>query len=143
MSGITVALDKQAANALFRDAEAALKTQSKTGHSSHGGFNCDWTIDASFTGGTIDLIDPDIIHVADCRLQYSLGMTFKLDVKRIIERIPLVHYSGKSLILTVPITASGALPFSADFGLTPHLDGDIWLIDLKISSTPKIDLGSV
>ena len=49
-----------------------------------GSFNANWSASAFLAGGTVDLITPNVIRVANCELHYNLQFTFSFDLSNII-----------------------------------------------------------
>ena len=73
MPDIIAAADETAASNLVLAAETTLGTLTKSGSGSLGPFTASWNASASFSGGTIDLIVPNVVRIANTQLSYSLG----------------------------------------------------------------------
>ena len=85
MAEIILAVDEVAATKLLHSAETALGTISTgPGGGNLGPFSASWSASASFSGGTINLISPNIIRIADCNLNYSLNFTLTVDLNSIL-----------------------------------------------------------
>src|SRR3990172_4580710 len=157
MPDIIAAVDEIAANKLVHAAEAALGPLSKSGSGSLGPFTASWSATASFANGTIDLIPPDVVRIADCELNYALSFTFSFDLSDIIPDfclpqvcipIPFVGDVCTPEIcidwptISIPVSYSDALKFTADCTLNVHLgtftgpaDPD-WFVDIVIVGIP-------
>ncbi len=82
MADIVAAIDETAANVIVPSTIGSLPSVSRSGSGSLGPFGLSWSATASLTGGTVDLIPPpaDVIRIAGCRLNYTLGVTLSLDL---------------------------------------------------------------
>ena len=155
MPDILVAADEPAATELLHDAEAALGTRSRSGSGSLGPFNANWSASAFLAGGTVDLIAPNVIRVANCELHYNLQFTFSFDLSNIIPdfclpqvciRIPFIGrictptFCVNWPTITIPVNFSDVVRFTADFRLNAHLSGSTWLIDAVIVGIPNLQL---
>lgn len=151
MADITAATDQAAATKLLHDAETALGTKSASGGGSLGPFSASWSASASFSGGVIDLIPPNIIQITNCTVNYSLRFTFSVDLNNILPRIclpqvciPFTDICTPRVCLdwptiSVPVSYSDVIHFTADFTLDPHLSGATWFIDVVIDGIPELD----
>jgi hypothetical protein len=156
MTDITLAADKSAATTLLHDAEAALGTQSTPpGGGSVGPFTATWSASASFSGGAIDLLPPNIIQITDCNLNYSLNFSLSVDLNSFLPHFCLpqicipIPFDGSLCTpkiciswptITIPVSFSDTIKFTADFTLNAHLSGTIWLVDVVIVGIPTLDL---
>ncbi len=154
MPDIVVAADESAATELVHDAEATLGVVSRSGSGSLGPFTASWSASTSFTGGAVDLIAPDIIRIANCELHYSLGFTFSFDLSSIIPDLCLPRVciptpwgdlcTPRICIdwptITIPVSFTDIVRFTADFRLNPHLVGPDWLVDIVIVGIPLLQI---
>jgi hypothetical protein len=155
MSDITLAADQSAATTLLHDAETALGTQFTSGGGSLGPFSASWNASASFSGGVIDLLPPNTIQITNCAFNYSVGFSLSIDLNDILPHFCLpqicisIPFIGdictpKICIdwptITVPVSYSDAINFTADFSLVAHLDAGNWLVDVVIDGIPALDL---
>lgn len=156
MADITLAADQTAATTLLHKAEIALGTQSTGPHNgSIGPFSATYSATASFSGGAVDLIAPNIIRIADCKLNYSLNLNFSVDLNGILPHfclpqvcipIPFIgNVCTPQICITwptipIPVSYSDAITFTADFTLNAHLSGAIWLVDVVIDDIPALNL---
>lgn len=169
---ILVAADETAATKLVHDAEASLGTVcgSVGGSPSSGSldptgslgpFTASWSVCATFSDGTVQLIPPNVIRVADLQLNYSLSLSISLDLNTILPSFCLpqicvsIPFIGdvctpKICIswptITIPLNFSDSLKFTADFSLNVHLQnkptgGNTWLVDIVIVGVPFLQLG--
>jgi hypothetical protein len=156
MTDITLAADQAAATKLLHDAETALGTQS-TGPQggSLGPFSATFSASASFSGGAIDLIAPNIIQITNCNFNYSVDLSLSVDLNSILPSFCLpqicipIPFDGdictpKICIswptITIPVSYSDTITFTADFTLNAHLSGATWLVDVVIVGIPALDL---
>jgi len=154
MADITLAADQTAATKLLHDAEAALGTQTSSGGGSLGPFDASWSASVSFSDGTIDLIAPNIIQITDCHLNYSLAFSLSVDLNSFLPHFCLPQVciptpfgdlcTPKICIswptITIPVSFSDTIKFTADFTLNAHLSGPNWLVDVVIVGIPMLDL---
>jgi hypothetical protein len=156
MPDITVAADESAATKLIHDAEAALGTlTAPPGSGSFGPFTASWGASASFTKGGIDLIAPNVIRITDCELHYSVSFTFSIDLNSFLPHFCLprvcipIPFDGRLCTpricinwptITVPVSHSGIVKFTADFALNVHLSGSNWLVDIVILGIPSLQI---
>lgn len=153
MADITVAADEVAASELLHDAQATLGVLSRSGSGSLGPFTANWSASAFLAGGTVDLIPPNVIRIADCELHYSLHFDFSFDLSSILPdfclpqiciRIPFIGRVCTPRIcidwptITIPVNFSDVVRFTADFTLNAHLSGSDWLIDVVIVGVPSL-----
>lgn len=156
MSDIIAAADEVAANKLVHTAESALGTVSKSGSGSLGPFTASWNTSASFSNGTVDLIAPNVVRIADCDMNYALGFTFSLDLNSILPHFCLpqvcipIPFNGSLCTpkiciswptISIPVSHSGVVKFTADFSLNVHKVGSDWLIDIVIVGIPFLQIG--
>jgi hypothetical protein len=156
MPDIIAAADETAATNLIHAAETTLGTLSKSGSGSLGPFNTSWNASASFSGGMIDLIAPNVVRITNCQFNYALGFSFSFDLSNILPDFCLpqvcipIPFDGKLCTpkicinwptITIPISHSGAINFTADFSLNAHLSGSDWLIDVVVVGIPFLQIG--
>lgn len=154
MPDITVAGDETAATQLVHDAEATLGVIGKSGSGSLGPFTASWSASVSFSNGTVDLNPPNIIRITDCQMHYSLAFSFSFDLSSILPDFCLPQIciptpwgdicTPKICVnwptITIPVSYSDTLAFTADFALNPHLSGPNWLIDIVILGIPFLQI---
>ena len=154
MPDITVAGDEAAATQLVHDAEATLGVISRSGSGSLGPFTASWSASASFSSGAVDLNPPNVIRIANCQMNYSLGFSFSFDLSSILPDFCLPQIciptpwgdicTPKICVdwptITIPVSYSDSLTFTADFTLNPHLSGSDWLIDIVIVGIPFLQI---
>ena len=155
MSDITLAADQTAATRMVHDAETILGTQSKSGSGSFGPFVASYGVSASFSGGAVVLQTPNIIDLNDIHLNYSLNLSFGIDLNSFLPHfclpqvcvdIPCVGTVCTPSIcvswptLSLPFSYSDFVDFSGEFQVLPHLSGGKWLIDLRIVSIPTLSI---
>jgi hypothetical protein len=155
MTDIIAAADEGAATKLVQTAQGLLGTLSETGSGTLGPFTASWGASASFSGGAVDLRSPDIIRIVDCDLNYNLNFSFSFDLSSIIPDFCLpricvnIPFIGRVCTprvcidwptITIPVSYSDAVRFTADFRLNPRLVGGNWLIDIEIVDIPSLQL---
>lgn len=156
MPDITVAADESAATELVRDAEATLGTLSDSGSGSLGPFTASWSASVFFSNGTVNLIPPDLIRLANCELNYSLSFGFSIDLgdflpefclPRICIPIPFFDDLCTPRIcinwpsISIPtINYSDVVRFTGDFRLAVSLDGSNWKVDIVIDGVPFLQI---
>jgi len=110
----------------------------------------------SVGGGTVDLIPPptDVIRIAGCRLNYSVGVTLSLDLSFLNFCLPQVcvtlPFIGRICTpricltfptISVPVSNSSSVDFTADFRLATALTGSVWQVDAVVVGVPVLVLG--
>ena len=156
MPDIIVAADETAASNLVHAAESTLGTVSKSGSGNLGPFTTTYSANASFSGGMIDLIAPNVIRIANCQLNYALGFSLAFDLSSILPdfclpqicvRLPWIGRVCTPRIcidwptITIPVSHSGVINFTGDFSLNVHLSGTDWLIDIVVVGVPFLQFG--
>lgn len=155
MTDITAAADEVAADTLLHAAQSALGTQSSSSSGSLGPFNASWGASASFSEGTIDLIPPDIVRIADCKMNYSLNFTLTFDLSSIIPdfclpRVCIPTPFGRVCTpricidwpeVNIPVSFSDFVKFTADFRFNVFLNpSSEWQVDAVIVGVPFLQL---
>ena len=155
MPDVIAAIDEGGANDLIQDAEAALGTLSDSGSGSLGPFTANWNASASFSGGNVDLIAPNTIRIANVRMDYTVGFSFSFDLSSIIPdfclpRVCIPTPFGSICTpricidwptITIPVSHSSFVNFSADFNPSVTLSGGVWRVDLVVAGVPFLQLG--
>lgn len=156
MHDIIAAADEAAANSMVQTAIAAFPIPPVTGSGPLGPFNASWNVGASLSVGSIDLIPPNVIRVANGTLNYSLGLTISFDLStilpdfctpRVCVNIPFIGRVCTPRIcvnwptINIPLSHSGPVNFTADFALNPHLSPPNWVVDLVVVGVPFLQLG--
>ena len=88
MSEIIAAIDEGAANDFLDTVVAGLGPQSTSGSSSLGPFAVSYSVSGTLSNGTVDLIPPGTIRIADLRLDWSASATLSLDLG---DFLPEIH----------------------------------------------------
>jgi hypothetical protein len=155
MPDIIAAADEFAATKLVHDAEASLPPLSKSGSGNLGPFTVSYNASASFSGGSVSLSPPNIIHLDNVQMHYSVGFTFSIDLNDFLPSFCLpqvcipIPFDGdlctpKICItwptISVPVSHSGTVNFSADFALNVHLSGGNWLVDIVVVGIPFLQI---
>jgi hypothetical protein len=156
MAEITAALDEQGANDLLDAAIATIGTQTKSGSGSLGPFVAGYTIQATLTNGTVDLIPPDTIRIADLRLDWDLALSFGLDLSailpdfclpRVCVDIPCVGEVCTPKIcidwptITVPVSFGDFLKATVELQLDISLNSGTWKVQGKLLGVPNLQFG--
>ena len=156
MPDVIAAIDEGGATDLIHDAEATLGTLSRSGSGALGPFTASWNASATFAGGSVDLIAPDIVRLADVRLNYTVGFGFSFDLSSIIPdfclprvcvRIPFFGRVCTPRIcidwptITIPVNHSSFVEFTADLKPVVTLSGGTWKVDVVIVGVPSLALG--
>jgi len=156
MPDVTLAADQTAATRLVHDAETIFGTKSQNGSSSLGPFVASYGVSASFSGGSVVLQTPNIIDLDDIHLNYSLNLSFGIDLNNFLPHfclpqicvtIPFIGTVCTPSVcinwptITFPFSFSDFVDFSGDFQILPHLSGGDWLIDIRIVSIPTLSIG--
>src|SRR5215203_2924253 len=156
MPDVIAAVDEGGANDLLQDAEATLGTLSDSGSGSLGPFTANWSASATFSGGTADLIAPNTVRLTDVRMDYTVSFTFSFDLSSIIPDFCLpqvcldIPFIGRVCTpkicinwptVTIPVSHSSFVKFTADFNPTVTLSGGVWKVDVVAAGVPFLQLG--
>lgn len=156
MPDVIAAIDEGGANDLIQDAQAALGTLSSSGSGTLGPFTANWSATASFSEGTVDLIAPNVIRLADVRMDYTVSFSFSFDLSSIIPDFCLpricidIPFIGRVCTpricidwptITIPVSHSSFVRFSADFNPVVTLVGGVWRAELVVAGLPFLQLG--
>ena len=156
MPDITAALDETGATTLVNRAETALGTVPAAGSSPLGPFTATYSASASFSGGTVDLIAPDTIRLTNVTMNYSLSLSFSFDLSSIIPdfclpRVCIPTPWGRICTptvcinwptVTIPLSYSDSLMFTADFQLATTLSGGEWKVEIVIVGVPSLTIST-
>jgi hypothetical protein len=156
MAEITAAVDEQGANDLLDTAIAAIGPQSKSGSGNLGPFVANYTVTATLTNGTVDLIPPNTIRIADLRVDWHVNFNFSIDLSSILPDfcipqvcidIPCVGEVCTPKICvdwpTIPIAVSFGdfAQGTIDFGLNVTLAGGHWKVKAIVQGVPSLQFG--
>jgi hypothetical protein len=157
MPDIVAALDETSANVIVPRALNAISPLTASGSDNLGPFTASWAASATLSNGFVDLIPPptDVIRITNCRLDYSLNFTFAVDLSflnfclpQICVTIPFIGRVCTPRIcitfptITVPVSHSSFLTFSADFRLNVQLSGGNWRVDAVVVGVPFLQLSA-
>jgi hypothetical protein len=157
MTEITAAIDEAAANTLLDAAVALIPPLTQSGSGSLGPFVAGYTVNGQLSGGTVDLIPPDVIRVADLRLDWHLDLSFGIDLgtflpefclPQICIRIPCVGRVCTPRIcidwptITVPVSFGDFVRATADFRPIVSLTGGVWRVEAEIVGVPNLQFGA-
>lgn len=155
MSDFLAAADENAATKMVHIGQTLLGTVGDSGNDNLGPFNANWGVSVSFSGGSVDLREPDIIGITNCSLNYNLNFNFAFDISDIIPdfclpriciRIPFIGRICTPRIcinwptINIPVNYSDTLLFSSDFRLVTSLNSAQWEIDIEIVGVPLLQL---
>lgn len=156
MAEITAAVDEVGANKLLDAAVAAIGTQSKSGSGQLGPFTASYAIQATLTNGTVDLIPPNVIRIADLRLDWDLDLSFGIDLgmilpefclPRVCVNIPCVGRVCTPRIcidwptISIPVSFGDFLKTTVDLGLDINLVAGMWRVKAKLLGVPNLQFG--
>lgn len=155
MSEIIAAIDEAAADQLFMSIVSSLGPQSTSGTNDLGPFHVSWSATGTLSPGSIDLIPPGTIRVADLRLNWSVSATLELrlgdflpsEIPRICLDIPCVGRVCTPRIplhwptIAVPFGLSDWLKTTVDLGVvTTHAAGR-WTVEGLVQGVPSLQWG--
>jgi hypothetical protein len=155
MPDVMAAIDETAGNDILMAAEGLLGTLTNSGSSSFGPFTVTHSESATLSGGTVMFAPPATVSVNNCRLDYSLSFSFGFDLNTILPHgcLPQICFptpwgdvcTPKICLswptISIPVSFSDHVTFSADFGLGTHLAGTDWIVDITILGVPSLNLG--
>jgi hypothetical protein len=157
MAEITAAVDEQGANDLLDTAIATIGPQSRSGSGNLGPFVATYNVTATLSNGTVDLIPPNTIRIADLRVDWNLSFTFGLDLSSILPDfclpqvcvdIPCVGEVCTPKIcvdwptITIPVSFGDFAQGTVDFGLNVALSGGNWKVKAIVQGVPTLQFGA-
>jgi hypothetical protein len=157
MAEIIAALDETGAQKLLNLAVASIGPQSTSGSGNLGPFIASYNVNAVLSNGTVDLIPPNTIRIADLRLDWNVNLSFGIDLGLILPEfclpqicidIPCVGEVCTPKIcidwpsITVPVSFGDFLKTTADFGLLVNLTGGNWKVEVQIQGVPNLQFGA-
>ena len=157
MAEIIAAVDETAANTLIDTAIATLDPLSASGSDNLGPFVASYAVSATLVNGDIDLITPDIIRVVDLRVNWSINLSFGLDLSSILPDfclpqicvdIPCVGRVCTPRIcidwptISIPVSFSDFVKATGDFRLDVSLSGGVWNVRAVIVGVPNLQFGA-
>jgi hypothetical protein len=157
MSEITAALDEGAANQLLGIAVAALPPFTSSGSNSLGPFVAGYSITGTLSSGVVDLIAPDIIRIADLKLNWQLSLSFSFDLSTILPdfclpqicvTIPCIGRVCTPRIcidwptISIPVSFGDFVKATADFTPSITLNAGVWHIDAVVQGVPNLQFGA-
>lgn len=152
------ALDEGGATKLVQDAQTQLGTLSDSGSDSLGPFVASWGASASFSGGSIDLIPSDTIRIDTMQMDFSLNFSFGIDLGDFLPEFCLpqicipIPFDGSLCTpkicvewptISVPVSYSDSITFTADFELDIFLNSGNWNVDIVIQDVPFLQLSPI
>lgn len=157
MAEIIAAVDEVGATELLHDAEAALGMPSTSGTEMLGPFRLDWTASAGLSGGSVDLIPPNVVRMQNMRLDFAVTGRLSIDLSDVIGDfclpqacvdIPCVgEVCTPTICINWPTISTPTIPFSdfvnfdADFTLDIQLVSGQWEVSAVVVGTPFLQLG--
>ena len=157
MAEIIAAVDETAANTLIDTAIGLIPSQSASGSGNLGPFVANYAVFASLVNGDVDLIPPDIIRVVDLRVNWSINLSFGIDLStilpdfclpRVCVDIPCVGRVCTPRIcidwptITVPVSFSDFVKATGDFRLSITLSGGVWRVEAIIVGVHNLQFGA-
>ena len=157
MAEIIAALDEQGANKLLGTAIAGIPPQTKSGSGNLGPFVANYSVTGTLSNGTVDLIPPDTIRIADLRLDWSLNLSFGFDLSSILPDfclpqvcvdIPCVGTVCTPKIcidwptITIPVSFSDFLKATVDLRLDVSLVAGNWKVEAELLGVPNLQFGA-
>ena len=123
---------------VFHWAEGNSLSGTTSGSGTMGAFFANYQAAHSFSGGAVSMSPPDLVHVVDCSLHFSVTVSFGVDLNKIIPPlctptvcfhipfdgdvcIPGVCITWPVITINVP-TYSDSILFSTDFALGAQKD---------------------
>jgi hypothetical protein len=157
MPEITAALDEIGANKLLDVAIGTIGPLSKSDTGNLGPFSASYNVQATFTNGDVDLIPPDTVRIVDLRLDWTLDLTFSIDLGEILPEfclpqvcvdIPCVGRVCTPRIcidwptIPVSVTFSDFLQVTVDLNLDINLTGGNWVVQANVQGVPSLQFGA-
>lgn len=156
MSEIIAAIDEGAANDFLDIVVAGLGPQSTSGSSSLGPFGVSYAVSGTLSNGTVDLIPPGTIRIADLRLDWTASATLTIDlgdflpdihIPQVCVSIPCVGKVCTPAIditwptVPVPVSFGDFVRATVDLGLVVGLAGGVWKVEGVVQGVPSLQFG--
>jgi hypothetical protein len=156
MAEIIAAIDETAANTLIDSAIALIPPQTASGSGNLGPFVASYNVSATLVNGDIDLIAPDIIRVANLRVNWSATLGIGIDLStilpdfclpRVCVNIPCVGRVCTPRIcidwptIGVSVPLSDFVEADGDFRLAISLASGIWKVEGVVVGIPSLRFG--
>ncbi|NCT85113.1 MAG: hypothetical protein GXC94_18345 [Comamonadaceae bacterium] len=156
MAEITAAVDEGGANTLFNTALSLLPLPPQSGSGSLGPFVASYSASASFVHGSVDLIAPGTVRVANLRLNWHVSLSFGIDLNSFLPSfclpqvcvdIPCVGRVCTPRVciswptITVPVSLGDFVEATADFGLDIALVGGQWRVRAVVQNVSQLQFG--
>jgi hypothetical protein len=158
VTDIVAAIDETAANVIVPNAIAAQPALSQSGSGSLGPFGVTYAATATIAvpAGGVDLIPPptDVIRLSGGRVNYALALSLSIDLSFLNFCLPQVcvtlPFIGRVCTpricitfptISVPVSHSGFVTFTADLRLATALVGPNWEVTAVIVGVPSLVLG--
>jgi hypothetical protein len=156
MAEITAALDEGGANKLLDAVIAAIGTRSlPPGTGTLGPFTATYAASGTLTNGNVDLIPPDTIRIADLRLDWTVTLSFVMDLAAIMPKLclpracidtPCGRVCTPEICVpwpkrTVNVTLSDFVETTVDTRLKISLVAGVWRVEAEILDVPDLTIG--
>lgn len=156
MSEILAAVDEVGANDLLDIAISAIPPQSASGSGNLGPFVASYSATATLVNGNVDLRVPDIIRLTGVRVNWSVNLSFGIDLSSILPdfcipqvcvNIPCVGRVCTPRICVDWPTISVSVPYGdfaeadGDFRLRANLVGGFWVVEAEVVGVPTLRFG--
>jgi hypothetical protein len=156
MAEITAALDETGVQKLLDKVVATIPPQTAADAATLGPFNVAYNATATLTNGSIDLIPPDTIRIADLRLDWSVTLDFVIDLAAILPKLclpkacvdgpcgihictPEICVPWPKIPVTIPI--SDFAKTTVDTRLVVGLVGTNWRVEAEVLGIPSLSFG--
>jgi hypothetical protein len=146
---IKAVLDEYAVTQVLHNAQAAVGTLANNGSTYLFPCNYSYTANASFSGGTVQMVPPNKVKLVNFNMHYSLYLTVSLDLSDIIPDInippfppffPGLTYNWPTISL--PVSYSSTAQVSTDCTLSTYLAGPDWHVDLAVQTVTQFTIGA-
>lgn len=156
MSEIIAAIDEAAANDFLDAVVAGIGPQSTSGSSSLGPFGASYSVTGTLSNGTVDLIPPDTIRIADLRLDWTATVTLSIDlgdflpeihIPQVCVTIPCVGKVCTPAIditwptVSIPVSFGDFVKATVDLGIVIGLAGGVWKVEGVVQGVPSLSFG--
>ena len=157
MPEIIAAVDEAGANTLIDTAIGLIPPQNASGSGNLGPFVASYAVSATLVNGDVDLRTPDIIRLVDLQVNWSINLSFGIDLSTILPdfclpqvcvNIPCVGRVCTPRIcidwptISVPVSFSDFVRATGDFRLDISLSGGVWKVQAEIVGVPNLQFGA-
>lgn len=153
MADIIAAIDEVGAQSVLAAAEL-VAIPPKSDSATAGPFTVAYKVAIAFSGGTVDLIPPDTVRLANLRMDFDLDLNVVIDPPEVCLPQPCVNLPcigevclpriciDPPALPAIPVKLKDFVQFTVDCELVVELDAmNVWQVHIEIPNVPSLQLG--